>query len=95
MLFCKSCNLTEFSCGDGTCLSKDKLCNRQVECLNGIDENVQLCERNFKCGVGEVFCGRNSEPRCISSDRLNVGRNACDGGQDVTIKDTFDETSEG
>ncbi|XP_035702325.1 uncharacterized protein LOC110857826 [Folsomia candida] len=90
----ESCNLTEFSCGDGTCLSKDKLCNRQVECLNGIDENVQLCERNFKCGVGEVFCGRNSEPRCISSDRLNVGRNACDGGQDVTIKDTFDETSE-
>ena len=52
-IFCKGptdrpaevCSTNEFSCGDGSCINNDFLCDGQVDCYNGLDEEPETCDQ--------------------------------------------------
>jgi len=52
-IFCKGptdrpaevCSTNEFSCGDGSCINNEFLCDGQVDCYNGLDEEPETCDQ--------------------------------------------------
>jgi hypothetical protein len=52
-IFCKGptdrpaevCPSNEFSCGDGSCINNEFLCDGQVDCYNGLDEDPETCDQ--------------------------------------------------
>lgn len=53
-IFCKGptdrptevvCSTNEFSCRDGSCINNEFLCDGQVDCYNGLDEDPETCDQ--------------------------------------------------
>ncbi|XP_071165493.1 leukocyte tyrosine kinase receptor-like isoform X2 [Mytilus edulis] len=42
--YTKSCSVKQFSCGDNSCISIDKICDFREDCLNGQDESNITCD---------------------------------------------------
>ena len=53
------CAETEFSCGDGECMSNDRLCDGSRDCLDGRDE--ENCGKYNTCSV----ITRGSDPGVV------------------------------
>ena len=45
-----NCNMTNFSCGDTTCIPWPWICDQDPECIDGSDESKDLCYASGKCG---------------------------------------------
>jgi hypothetical protein len=41
----QECSTNEFSCGDGSCINNEFLCDGQVDCYNGLDEDSETCDQ--------------------------------------------------
>ena len=48
--YTKSCSVKQFSCGDNSCISFDKICDFRHDCLNGQDESNITCGKT-KCYI--------------------------------------------
>ncbi|XP_032428334.1 low-density lipoprotein receptor-like [Xiphophorus hellerii] len=66
----------EFTCSDGSCLSKLKLCDGHTDCADGSDEHH--CGHS-RCGKEEFTCRSR---RCISSKLFCNGVDDCGDGSD-------------
>ncbi|XP_016521443.1 low-density lipoprotein receptor-related protein 8-like [Poecilia formosa] len=66
----------EFTCSDGSCLSKLKLCDGHTDCADGSDEHH--CGHS-RCGKDEFTCRSR---RCISSKLFCNGVDDCGDGSD-------------
>ena len=45
----------EFTCGDGACIERNKLCDQVKDCTDGSDENNYICrEFNIICCISFI-----------------------------------------
>ncbi|XP_070509903.1 basement membrane-specific heparan sulfate proteoglycan core protein isoform X20 [Chironomus tepperi] len=87
------CSTNEFSCGDGSCINNEFLCDGQVDCYNGVDEDIETCDQQNQpdqpepptptdapeiCQDDEFQC----DGRCIESERRCDGRPDCSDRSD-------------
>lgn len=61
-------------CPLGNCLQKNQICNGQVECHDGSDENQHNCQQRSSCAADEMKCGNG---QCISKTKFCDGFNDC------------------
>jgi hypothetical protein len=77
------CTAEQFTCGDATCIAKERRCDGTSDCLDGDDE--QSCDGD--AGAGESGCADNqfacSDGACIPEDwRCDGEYEDCTGGED-------------
>jgi len=69
---------SEWECLDKQCIGGEKLCDGQIDCIDGQDESLELCveqcdsESPFQCGNG----------KCISNSKVCDNVNDCVDGAD-------------
>ncbi|KAK8729654.1 hypothetical protein OTU49_008251, partial [Cherax quadricarinatus] len=69
------CNLeTHFECDNGSCLSRNLLCDASLDCQDGTDESPD-------CSTGEVVCEK-SEFKCVTTNICVPALWRCDGDPD-------------
>ena len=77
-----TCQPGEFECGNGSCISKDFVCDRFPDCSDGTDEEETLCATcpfmflctNGRCKDLEYVCdGTNNCEDNSDEDQICVG----------------------
>lgn len=72
----KWCNESEFTCSNKECISRSALCDLNVDCEDGSDENATVCE-NFA-----LYCRRDPKKfLCLSGSCISMNL-TCDGLND-------------
>jgi hypothetical protein len=54
----------EFSCGDGSCIFAETVCNGADDCPNGADETFELCGDPNNCCVATLGCPGETGSDC-------------------------------
>ncbi|CAH0549992.1 unnamed protein product [Brassicogethes aeneus] len=82
---CSSCNVDEFSCGNGKCIPAQWLCDKVDDCGDKTDEQPELCEHNKTLPGHQAPCSygyRCQSGACITKDLLCNGKHDCYDGSD-------------
>jgi len=76
------CPSSKFQCHNGDCIWAAWICDQENDCVEGEDEEEEICKDKVKCGPGHFECELSGG--CVGLEKVCDGSVDCDDGSDET-----------
>jgi len=76
------CPDNKFQCHNGDCIWAAWVCDKENDCVEGEDEEDDMCKDKVMCGPGHFQCELSGV--CVGLEKVCDGKRDCDDGTDET-----------
>jgi len=76
------CPANKFQCHNGDCIWAAWVCDQENDCVEGEDEEEEMCKDKVMCGPGHFQCELSGA--CVGLEKVCDGSRDCDDGTDET-----------
>lgn len=76
------CPANKFQCHNGDCIWAAWVCDKENDCVEGEDEEEEMCKDKVMCGPGHFQCELSGA--CVGLEKVCDGARDCDDGTDET-----------